>query len=409
MMVLQNSEDYIIEKGKIVDFIDFSDFKVFDSAGIQTMIYIMKRSDDNENYGLNFSKVLNSKIKHEDAQLFLEKIVDEKYEYFISNIAKEELLNQPINFINAELNLIIEKIKAKENFSLESKEIASGIDLLQDFVNKKHKEVIENVEIGDGIFNLSQTEYDNLNLNQKEKELLKPFYTTTELQQYYGNPKNKLWIIYTDSSFKDEEKILPYPNVKEHLDKFLDVFTSVNKPYGLHRSRDEKYFKGEKIFSLRKCSVRPRFTYTDFDTYVNRTFMVIKTDRINQKYLTGILNSNLMAFWLKYKGKMQGNNYQIDKTPLENLPLINPSAETQEKIADLVKSIISNTKKSSDYQELLDKAKTENNFDREIQLTKELEQLTAELEKAESKINSIIYELYEIEPTEIATIEKNIN
>jgi len=400
--------DYIIEKGKIVDFIDFSDFKVFDSAGIQTMIYIMKRSDDNENYGLNFSKVINSKIKHEDAQLFLEKIADEKYEYFISNIVKKELINQPINFINAKLNLIIEKIKAKENFSLDSKEIASGIDLLQDFVNKKHKEVIENVEIGDGIFNLSQTEYDNLNLNQKEKELLKPFYTTTELQKYYGNPKNKLWIIYTDSSFKNEEKILPYPNVKEHLDKFLDVFTSVNKPYGLHRSRDEKYFKGEKIFSLRKCSVRPRFTYTDFDTYVNRTFMVIKTDRINQKYLTGILNSNLIAFWLKYKGKMQGNNYQIDKTPLENLPLINPSVETQEKIADLVNSIISNTQKSSDYQELLDKSKTENNFDREIQLTKELEQLTAELGKAESIINTTIYELYQIEPTEIATIEKNI-
>jgi hypothetical protein len=401
--------DYIIDKSKIVEFIDFSDFKVFDSAGIQTMIYIMKRTDDNANYGLNFSKVLNSKIKHEDAQLFLEKIVDEKYEYFISNITKKELINQPINFINAKLNLIIEKIKSKGNFKLDSKEIASGIDLLQDFVNKKHKEVIENTEIGDGIFNLSQSEYDNLNLNEKEKELLKPFYTTTELQQYYGNPKNKLWIIYTDSSFKNEEKILPFPNIKEHLDQFLDVFTSVNKPYGLHRSRDEKYFKGEKIFSLRKCSVRPRFTYTDFDTYVNRTFMVIKTDRINQKYLTGILNSNLIAFWLKYKGKMQGNNYQIDKTPLENLPLINPSVEVQEKIADLVKSIISKTQKSADYQELLDRTKTENNFDREIQLTKELEQLTAELEKEESKINSIIYELYEIDPTEIATIEKNIN
>jgi hypothetical protein len=158
-------------KGKIVDFIDFSDFKVFDSAGIQTMIYIMKSSDDNENYGLNFSKVLNSKIKHEDAQLFLEKITDEKYEYFISNIIKKELVNQPINFINAELNLIIEKIKSKENFNLGSKEIASGIDLLQDFVNKKHKEVIENVDIGDGIFNLSQSEYDNLHLNGKEKEL----------------------------------------------------------------------------------------------------------------------------------------------------------------------------------------------------------------------------------------------
>ncbi|MBN2890881.1 MAG: Eco57I restriction-modification methylase domain-containing protein, partial [Bacteroidales bacterium] len=401
--------DYIIERGRIIEFIDFSDFKVFDSAGIQTMIYIMRSTDDNANYNLNFSKVSNSKIKHEDAQLFLEKITDDKFEYFTSNVIKTELINQPINFINAELNLIIEKIKSKENFNLDSNEIASGIDLLQDFVNKNHKEVIENVEIGDGIFNLSQSEYDKLNLSEKEKELLKPFYTTSELQEFYGNPKNKLWIIYTDSSFKDEEKILPYPNIKEHLDKFLDVFTSVNKPYGLHRSRDENYFKGEKIFSLRKCSVRPKFTYTDFDAYVNRTFMIIKTDRINQKFLTGILNSNLIAFWLKYKGKMQGNNYQIDKTPLENLPLINASFEVQEKISDLVNDIIIKTQKSLDYQELLNKAKTENNFDREIQLTKELEQLTVELEKAEKKINSITYELYEIEPNEIATIEKNIN
>lgn len=401
--------DYVIEKGRITEFIDFSDFKVFDSAGIQTMIYIMKRSDDNLNYNLQLSKVIDSKIKHEDAQLFLEKVVDEKYEYFTANIIKEDLINQPINFINANLNLIIEKIKCKENFNLASNEIASGIDLLQDFVNKSHKEVIENVEIGDGIFNLSQAEYENLNLTEKEKELVKPFYTTSELLQYYGNPKNKLWIIYTDSSFKEEEEILPYPNIKKHLDKFLEVFTSVNKPYGLHRSRDEKYFKGEKIFSLRKCSVRPRFTYTDFDAYVNRTFMVIQTDRINQKYLTGILNSNLIAFWLKYKGKMQGNNYQIDKTPLENLPLINPSIAIQNEVAELVNTIIENTQKKSDYQELLDKAKTENNFDREIQLSKALEQLTTELKQAENKINAIVYELYEIDPIEIATIEKSVN
>ena len=401
--------DYVIEKGRITEFIDFSDFKVFDSAGIQTMIYIMKRSDDNLNYNLQFSKVIDSKIKHEDAQLFLEKVVDEKYEYFTANIIKEDLINQPINFINANLNLIIAKIKCKENFSLASNEIASGIDLLQDFVNKSHKEVIKNVEIGDGIFNLSQAEYENLNLTEMEKGLIKPFYTTSELLQYYGNPKNKLWIIYTDSSFKDEEKILSYPNIKKHLDKFLDVFTSVNKPYGLHRSRDEKYFKGEKIFSLRKCSVRPRFTYTNFDAYVNRTFMVIQTDRINQKYLTGILNSNLIAFWLKYKGKMQGNNYQIDKTPLENLPLINPNIETQNEVAELINTIIENTQKKLDYQELLERAKGENNFDREIQLSKALKQLAIDLKQAENKINSIIYDLYEIEPIEVATIEKSIN
>ena len=34
------------------------------------------------------------------------------------------------------------------------------------------------------------------------------------------------------------------------------------------------------------------------------------------KFLTGVLNSKLVAFWLRHKGKMQGNNYQVDKQPI---------------------------------------------------------------------------------------------
>jgi hypothetical protein len=57
----------------------------------------------------------------------------------------------------------------------------------------------------------------------------------------------------------------------------------------------------------------------------------------------------------------------------------------------------------------LERAKGENNFDREIQLSKALKQLAIDLKQAENKINSIIYDLYEIEPIEVATIEKSIN
>src|SRR5690606_9029284 len=48
----------VLQKGKITEFIDFGDFKVFDSAGIQTMIYIMQRSNNNLNYQFAYSKVL---------------------------------------------------------------------------------------------------------------------------------------------------------------------------------------------------------------------------------------------------------------------------------------------------------------------------------------------------------------
>ena len=207
----------ILDNGKIIDFVDFGDFKVFDSAGIQTMIYIIKRSLENQNYETKYSKVLNSKIDNAKAQLFLEKTKDDDFEYFAAKINKDDLKSKPLNFINSNLNVLIKSIQAKQNFSLESFEIASGIDLLQDFVNKKHKEVIEDVEIGEGIFNLNQQEYDNLKLTSKEKEIVKPFYTTTELGRYFGNKNNSYWIIYTNSEFKDEEKIKPYPNIKAHL------------------------------------------------------------------------------------------------------------------------------------------------------------------------------------------------
>lgn len=404
-----NFRNIVLNNGKLAEFIDFGDFKVFESAGIQTMIYIMQRSDDNLNYNLSYSKVLDSKIKHEDAQLFLSRAKDIRFEYFTTAINRTENLDKSINFVNGDLSIIIDKISAKQNFVFDNKEVAQGIVAPQDFLNKTNQELLgESFNENEGIFNLTQMEYEDLNLTIDEKKIVKSFFTTSELGRYFGTSKNRLWVIYTDSSFKNPKTIVPYPNLKNHLDQFEPVITSDNKPYGLHRARDERFFIGEKIISLRKCA-RPTFTFTDFDCYVSQTYFLIKTERLNQKYLTGLLNSNLIAFWLKYQGKMQGDLYQVDKEPLMNLPLINPTVATQKEVAELVSTIIENTQKKSDYQELLEKSKAENNFDREIQLSKAIEQITTELQQAERKINSVVYELYEIEPLEIATIEKCIN
>ena len=118
-----------------------------------------------------------------------------------------------------------------------------------------------------------------------------------------------------------------YPKLKAHLDRFKSIITSDNKPYGLHRARTEDFFKGEKIISLRKCQ-RPSFAFTDFDCYVSQTHSSIKTERFNLKFLTAVLNSQLIEFWLRYMGKMQGDLYQIDKEPLLNVPLIEPDDAT---------------------------------------------------------------------------------
>ena len=69
-----------------------------------------------------------------------------------------------------------------------------------------------------------------------------------------------------------------YPSLKNHLDKFSNIITSENKPYGVNRAREVTNFEGVKIISKRKCQNMPVFTYTDFDCFFNRTFMIIKSD-----------------------------------------------------------------------------------------------------------------------------------
>ena len=128
---------------------------------------------------------------------------------------------------------------------------------------------------------------------------------------------------------KNAVNINPYPNIKRHLDQFQNVITSSNKPYGLHRARNEYFFKNQKIIALRKCVGEPIFTYTDFDCYVSATFYVIKSERIDLKYLTAIFNSKLVAFWLRNKGKMQGRNYQLDKEPLLDIPIYKTAKNEQ--------------------------------------------------------------------------------
>ena len=126
------------------------------------------------------------------------------------------------------------------------------------------------------------------------------------------------------------------PTLKAHLDEFQPVITSSNKPYGLHRARKEHFFQGEKIVSIRKCVGAPCFSYSDFDYYVTQSFFVIQTTRWNMRFLTGLLNSKLISYWLKKKGKMQGDNYQVDKEPLIMIPLPNPELD-HEPVANKVR------------------------------------------------------------------------
>jgi len=380
--------NFVLDNAKIVTYTDFGNYKVFETASIQTMIYIMRKTQMNERYSVEYSRLNNDRAELSEVLDFLAGNGQKNVTRFEAEITKDACKDKYILFLNNKISTALDCIKERSNAMLTEDEIAQGIVAPQDFCNKTSALTLgdENLQ-GTGIFNLSMDEYNALNLSSQEKELVKPFYTSTELYKYYGNENNKLWVIYTTSKFKNKNAMNPYPHLKAHLDKFIPVITSDNKPYGLHRAREEQFFKGEKIVSLRKTA-EPCFTYTDFDCYVSQSYNIIKSERFNLKSLTAILNSNVIKFWLRYKGKMQGDNFQVDKEPLLGLPLIVPTEAEQIHISALVDQMIA-------AQEQLGSAISDSD-------KKFLQQRVDVLDK---QINAVVYGLYGLTADEVKVVE----
>ncbi|MFC1515789.1 Eco57I restriction-modification methylase domain-containing protein [Thermodesulfobacteriota bacterium] len=330
----------IIKDATILKLLDFGSYMIFEHSDIQTMIMIFRNDSKNDGYNFDYRRLNGSNRVFNDALDLIELRENPYAEYLNPIVNKSNFMNRTLTFGSPQIEKITIKLKTEGTVNLNEKEVAQGIVCPQDYINKASQEKLNySFDVGHGIFVIDNKEKQELNLSKKELQLIKPYYTTKELFKYFGINNNVKWIIYTDSTFKNNNTIKPYPKIKKHLDKFQKIITSVNKPYGLHRSRDEKFFKGKKIIAVRKC-IEPVFTYTDFDCYVSATFYIIKPKRINIKYLTSLLNSMTIKFWFKNKGKMQGNNFQIDKEPLLNIPIKKVNDQIQDPLIILVDDIL---------------------------------------------------------------------
>ncbi|GAA7471396.1 class I SAM-dependent DNA methyltransferase [Helicobacter pylori] len=370
----------LLRETQFISLIDFGDYRVFESADIQTMIMCFKKIISPNQYFFDYRKIIAKKPSDTNRITLLQRKECEGNLYLNAKIEKKNLINKTLFF--SHFDSIFNTILKNAILFLNKKEITNGIHPHYDRINKKINEKFSNQFFnGEGIFVLSEAEKNNLKLSQKEMKLLKPSYQTAEIMKYLTLSQNQHWIIYTDSSFKNPKSMDDYPNLKKHLDRFKEVITSDNKPYGLHRARDERFFTGNpRIIVLRKCAKEPIFSYVNFDCYVSATFYIIKTKRFDSKFLVGLLNSLLIRFWLKHRGKVQGNNYQIDKEPLMNIPLIKitkSNKPTADKIIALVDKILA----------LKEKDPKANTLD------------------LEKEIDALVYQLYHLTDEEIKIIE----
>lgn len=228
-------------------------------------------------------------------------------------------------------------------------EIAQGIVPNPDVVNSRNIKYISasdiekyDIKVGDGVFVVNERQF--IDVDVREQRYLKPLYEPTDLQKYNianENPENRI-IYITKTNYREDA-----PTLLAHLKKYSPIMeqrrenlTGRLRYFHLHWPREERFFvEGEKILVPRK-SATPMFSYTTNEAYVMMAVNIIFTDRVDMKYLTGLLNSKLISYWLRNKGKMQGANYQLDKEPLQQIPIAVPSNDIQGIIAKLVDMII---------------------------------------------------------------------
>jgi adenine-specific DNA-methyltransferase len=386
----------IMSETMMFQFVDFGDFRVFPQASIQTMIYIIKKEPILKNYKISFSKFEKDNSEKQIIKM-LSQSGDKNFGWRISTINPNKK-GAPFNLIDLSIASFLNRIDSFATSKFGGDEVGNGIDVLQDFVTKKHLQKLSgsDVQIGDGIFVLNEKEKKKISLTQDDCAKIKPYFTTQELGRYVCVSKNKLWLIYADKHVR--ENISCYLGIKEHLDKFKNILTSAFKPYGLHRPRNENFFIGEKILSVRKTRY-PQFSLTTFPCYVSRAFLVIKPEKRSEsnKYLLGILNSRLISFWLYHCGKKQGNQLQIDKQPICDIPIRTINFEDpndifrHDRIVGLVDQII---------------GLNQNLIESKTPQTKEM--LKRQIESTDSQIDQLVYKLYELTDDEIKIVESEI-
>ena len=211
----------------------------------------------------------------------------------------------------------------KSNNFIPSRMIQQGVVTPQDCVLRRHAESDSKLIKGEGVFILTEIELARLKIGKKEQKFIKPFFDAKHCSQFNIEQKNPKYLIYISSKLNKKLQIdkSTFPKITKHLDRFKKIITSSNKPYGLHRSRQEEWFqKGSKIISIRKTK-KPCFVWTRTECYMNQSVFIIRTNsEFLDKLLTIILNSERSSNFFK-SVKTQGDQLQIDKEVLLRLPL----------------------------------------------------------------------------------------
>ncbi len=366
-----------IKKQNLFEIIDFGDLPVFEQATTYPCIFICGKGK----IGKNFDAVNVKTLKFESLEKYVlenrflleQNALDDKGFNLASDV--EQRLLKKLNNAGVPLG---EYVKGK---------IYRGVltGLNKAFViNKETKEKL-------------------IKEDKRSAELIKPFLAGRDIKRY-SPPTSDNFLIFTKRGI-DIDK---YPAIKSHLLEFKKQLTP--KPKNFKGEKWEgrkpgnyKWFEIQDSIDYYKEFEKPKIIYPNilkqpeftFDLngwFTNQKCFIISLD---DKYLLGLLNSNLNYYLFeKNLPKLRGGFYEpsyvfFKHFPIKKIDSKNINEFEQKKIIEkLVEQLLQLNE---------EKANTK--------LETKLNQLQSKIDYCEEKINTIVYQLYELTNEEIKIIE----
>ena len=413
------------ENTSIKEIIDFGGEKVFETATVDTNIMIFKKGYEKDNL---ISCVDFTKIK--------------KYNGFIDGIKSNRFKIPQSDLKENSFNL-----SPPEELNLKKKIEKIGIPL-KDWdikINYGIKTGFNDAFIIDG-----KTKDELIKKDPKNKEIIKPLLRGRDIKRY-GYEFADLWLIFTRRGINIDE----YPVIKKHLEKYKERLEPKPKDfkgkwkgrkagsYKWYEIQDNiayyKEFEKEKIV-WQRVTKEPMFCIADKGMFILDSMAFIVTELHIEKYLSTILNSKIMKYYIDTMTHQYGNtgyllsNQYVERLPIPKIPENEqiPFIEKADKMIELNKKFLNKkneflkslnltkiTKKletfyNLSYKELLKELKkqkinsTDDLENRFNNYKKELNEIKQEIEKTDKEIDKMVYKLYNLTGEEIKIIE-NMN
>jgi methylase of polypeptide subunit release factors len=350
--------DFVIKNFTIEKYLDMTSVVVFDEATTYPIIFMASKSD-NINESFDFLKV-NKTIYNDKKNIF-------NAEYF-SRISHQSLLADVWHFRNDFEHELLSRLNQNKR--------------IIDIFGKCYRGILTGLN-----------EAFIINQEISNDQELKPVFDGKDIKKWFTPSTSKWMIIFASKSTQlNFGKLTEEDALQKMKKQYANIF---NHLLNFQKKANKRYDKGEYWWELRNCTYyhlfpQPKiifpnlqnsnkFCFDESGTYLNAPAVFLPIS-VKEKYLLGILNSQVIWYFLRNICVVRSGGYiEVKPQYFEQIPIPKISHCDQDILTQLVDQIL-NAKKSDP---------------------------NADTTTLETEIDQMVYQLYNLTAEEIQIIESS--